>query len=128
MKLLKYALIIPILVGCNSQNSSISLLKRNAKHYAQASNTTGIVTKSAIVYYNLNKNRLNIKLINRNRLKDLEITECIINKKMYTPIEYDINELGINYYINLDKTYKKLDIKCKLSNNEIAKKTLYRYW
>ncbi len=134
MKLLKFALIVPILIGCSSKNNSIEVLKENAKSYKELANTTAYRGEDVIVYFNIDKDRLNLNLVDKNEINDLDtlsINECKINKEIYTPIEEpqaDSKEAGKHYYITLNKDYNKLDIECKLSNGTVIKKSLKQYW
>ena len=132
MKLLKFALIVPILIGCSSKNNSIEVLKANAKSYVEVANTTAVRLEEAIIYFNIDNNRLNINLIDKTETSDMDnlsITECKVNKKLYTPIEEDnTQEIGKHYFITLNKVYKKLNIECKLSNGKVVKKSLKKYW
>jgi len=134
MKLLKFALIVPILIGCSSKNNSIEVLKANAKSYKEVANTTAYRGDEAIIYFNIDNNRLNINLVDKNEVNELDtlsINECKVNKDIYTPIEdpqADSQEAGKHYYIDLNKDYKKLKIECKLSNGKVVKKSLKKYW
>jgi hypothetical protein len=112
MKLLKFALIVPILIGCNSKNNSIEVLHQNAQSYTQAANTTAYRGDDAIVYFNIADNRLNINLIDKGEseeLSELSIVECKVNKLTYTPVEFEeanSKEAGKHYYIDLTKDDK----------------------
>jgi len=128
MKLLKYALIIPIIYGCSSKNNSIEVLKANAKSYTEISNTVAYNSADAIVYFNIDKSILNINLIDKSDLDNLAITECKINKTTYIPTQIDTTEVGKHYTITLKSKKKSIKIKCKLNNNKVIKKSLKRYW
>ena len=130
MKLLKYALIIPILIGCSSKNNSFEVLKANAKSYEEIANTEAYRSKDAIVFFTLKDRKLKIDLIDkRSENEELELLECKINKLRYLPIkDFKNQEIGKHYYIVLKKRDKRLKIKCKLNNNEVVKVSLKRYW
>jgi hypothetical protein len=128
MKLLKYALIIPIIYGCNSKNNSIEVLKTNAQSYINASNTVAANSTDEIVYFNIDNNTLNINLIEKSNQDELSITECKVNKVTYTPTKIDSADIGKHYTINLANSKKKLKIECRLSNDKVIKKSLTRYW
>lgn len=128
MKQLKYLLILPLLLGCNSKNNSIEVLKANAQNYSKTANTYAYKSKSIIGYFRLNKNKINIKIIEKNQNDNIDLTECKVSKTIYTPTQIDNpNDKGKFYTIILKKSYKNLYIKCKLSNNETIKLKMRNY-
>ncbi len=127
MKFLKYAIVIPILIGCNSNNNSIEILKKNAKSYEEISNTIAYRSKDAIVYFTLYDNYLKINLIDKSDDKELEINSCNINSKDVLLERVDNGNLGLTYKAEVMKNIKKFKIKCILNNGENIDKTIVRY-
>jgi len=126
MNFLKYALIVPLLIGCNSKNNSIDVLKENTKNYTKLSNTYAYRSDSVIVFIHFNGKKVDFDLIEKNQDEDIDITECKISKNIYTPIPLSSDSDKL-YIIELAKKKNSIKLICKLSNDEIIRMKLRKY-
>jgi len=123
MKRIFLAILLIFLSGCSTKNEAIEQVKKNAYKYKDLSNTQEVLTKGAIIYITLKRNKFVISINSRDREVDINLNSCKVNGKN-SQIEPSTNakpkfvEWLDSYEVYFNTKAKKLKLECQLSNHE----------
>ena len=123
MKRIFLAILLIFLSGCSTKNEAIEQVKKNASKYKDLSNTQKVLTKGAIIYITLKKNKFVISINSRDREVDISLNSCKVNGKN-SQIEPSSNaepkfvEWLDSYEVYFNTKAEKLKLECQLSNHE----------
>jgi len=118
MKRIFLAILLIFLSGCSTKNEAIEQVKKK-----DLSNTQEVLTKGAIIYITLKKNKFVISINSRDREVDISLNSCKVNGKN-SQIEPSTNakpkfvEWVESYEVYFNTKAKKLKLECQLSNQE----------
>jgi len=125
MKKLIYIITIFLILGCESNNSTIKLLKSNTKSYQNLKNTKEITIRSALIYvrFNHQTNNFIVSINSKDRDSNVGLNKCLVNNhksKILPTNQKAINGISWldNYEVTTTSASKRLKLECSLTNQD----------